>query len=172
MGDGRREVSRRGLFGVFGRGLRRLQDDLARSDAEAAGEPPPSEPSYERIRRPEGDVVRAFAGGPGTWNVDLTLAEIEVGESVVARSADLPEPLVIVRVHEGHLAACTAECPVDGSELAWRHADDVLACPSCDSRWRLDGSSVRGPADSDLARLVVDVYRAEDGTTEIRVTTP
>ena len=62
-----------------------------------------------------------------------------------------------MRVAGDHYAASTAECPVDASDVQWHAENDVLWCPGCGSRWRLDGTIVQGPAEQELLSLHVDV---------------
>ena len=74
MSDEKRGVSRRGLFGVFGKGLRSLKDGLEdvhrahhgepRRDASGSGEPPERpvpDGSYDRVVRPPEDIAPATA---------------------------------------------------------------------------------------------------------------
>ncbi len=188
MGDGRRDVSRRGLIGAFGRGLQSLKDGL--EDVQAAGSssppssaaapppatPPPAPPApssgYSRILRPPDEMAFAESAGIGSWTLDLRGRALEVASSVIVSGGELPEHLILVRVHPHHYAACSAECPVDGSDLLWRHDDDRLNCPACCSQWRLDGEVTQGPADCHLARLVVDALEDGEGGVEVRVHVP
>jgi hypothetical protein len=189
MGEERRGVSRRGLFGVFGKGLRNLKDGLddvhrahkgasrpagAGGSAGAPDRPPPPPPSsaYERVVRPPDELAPATATSPGTWSVDLGERRLPVGDSVVVSGGELTEPVILVRVNAHHWAACTCECPVDGSDLLWAADDDRLRCPGCASEWRLDGVSLGGPADCELARFVVDAYEDDDGAVEVRIHQP
>lgn len=186
MSDGgRREVSRRGLFGVFRKGARSLRDgldDVQRAhrgpsprpaDAETDAETRPEEEAeYDRLLRPPVELAIAMPAGAEAWNIDLKGRRIEPGHDAVVRGGGMDEPMVLVRVHAQHWAACTGECPVDGSDILWKHDDDLLRCPSCGSAWRLDGESLEGPADSALARFVVDAYDDDAGGTEIRAYRP
>lgn len=150
--------SRRGLFGLLGRGVKGFKDSLdgkpegGRDDRD---EPIPY-PVTDRLLRPYEENVEALADDGGAWVVDLSHQPLDAGRSLRVFGIDLPEALVLVRVHERHFAACSCECPVDGSDLVWSPDDDRLRCPACESLWRLDGASMQGPADSDLARYVVD----------------
>jgi hypothetical protein len=186
MADGGREVSRRGLFGVFRKGARSLRDGLddvhrAHRGAQRPGATetasPVEEAEHDRLLRPPAELAIALPSGPAAWNVDLKGRHIEPGHDAVVRGSGMDEPMVLVRVHAHHWAACTGECPIDGSDILWRHDEDRLRCPSCGSTWRLDGESLEGPADSALARFVVDAYEADEddeggGGTEIRVYRP
>ena len=178
-----REVSRRGLFGVFRKGARSLRDGLDDVHRAHRASPPaaqdlagvaarPGAAEYDRILRPPVELAIALRAGPAAWNVDLKDRRLEPGHDAVVRGGGMDEPMVLVRVHAGHWAACTGECPVDGSDILWQHAEDLLRCPSCGSAWRLDGESLAGPADSALARFVVDAYDDGVGGTEIRVHRP
>jgi len=178
--DGGREVSRRGLFGVFRRGARSLRDGLedvqrahrGETDRPAGASRPAPDASYDRLLRPPGELACAVASGPDAWSVDLQGRALAPGDDAVVRGGGLDEPLVLVRVHAHHWAACTGECPVDGSDIRWRHDEDLLRCPSCGSAWRLDGDSLEGPADSALARFVVDAYEGDGGSAEVRLYRP
>ena len=157
MSDDRHNVSRRRLFGLLGRGFREVRSTLdPKSGRAEPAEPVEQYPDFDRILRSDVEVVEAVPDGVGAWRVDLRDRPIPVGDSIGLRGDDLVEPLVVVRVLENHYAACSAECPVDGSELLWSAEEDRLFCPSCQSRWRLDGESTRGPADSALGRYFVD----------------
>ena len=178
MGDKRRGVSRRGLFGVFRKPLRDLKDGLEDVHRAQSGQPRPATrpedaaaaPSvdYERVVRPPEDLAPAEPAGPGSWTVDLAERRIEVGSSVLISGGEMPEPVILVRVHAHHWAACSCECPVDGSDILWAHDDDRLRCPGCASEWRLDGESLGGPASFHLARFVVDAYQDDVGGVEVR----
>ena len=172
-------VSRRALFGVLRRGARHLReglDDVHRAHGGASEQRPgaPADPpaSHDRLLRPPAELALATPTGPDAWAVDLKSRRLAPGDDAVVRGRGLDEPLVLVRVHDHHWAACSGECPVDGSDLRWAAADDVLRCPSCGSAWRLDGASVRGPADSALARFVVAAYEGDAGDVELRVHRP
>ncbi len=182
MGNDDGGVSRRRLFGVFGKGLRSLRDGLDDVHRAHAGtpspasespplppDPPPSSGDYERVARPPDEMATASPGGPGTWNVDLGDRRLDVGESALVTGGELPEPVILVRVSEHHWAACTCECPADASDILWSRAADRLRCPGCASEWRLDGASLGGPADSALGRFVVDAYEGDDGAVEVRI---
>lgn len=188
QGDGR-QVSRRGLFGAFRRGARSLRDGLDdvhrahRGNARTAGEAPrypvgPSddgaaeEAAYDRLLRPARELAFAVQSGPASWTVDLGERRLQPGDDSVVRGGGLMEPLVLVRVNAHHWAACTGECPVDGSDIRWRHDEDLLRCPSCASAWRLDGECLQAPADSPLARFVVDAYDDDEGRAEVRIHRP
>ncbi len=173
-----REVSRRGLFGAFRRSARALRaglDDVQHAAASAGPAPragAASAPSYPRLLRPAEQVVTAYATGHSAWTLALGERAPEAGGSVVVVGGGLPEPLVVVRVNAQHWASCTAECPIDGSHVDWDGALDRLVCPACRSQWRLDGDCMGPPADSPLARLVVDAYVDDDGGVEARVHLP
>jgi hypothetical protein len=66
-----------------------------------------------------------------------------------------------------HVTAAGGECPAEGSELDWSSDEDLLGCPSCRSRWRLDGEPMGGPTSARLA--VFFVTSEPDG---LRVTRP
>jgi nitrite reductase/ring-hydroxylating ferredoxin subunit len=175
--DGGRRVSRRGLFGVFRKGARSLRDGLDDVQRAHRGEPVPypaaqPEIQYDRLLRPPVDLAVGRASGPAAWIIDLQGRRLRPGEDAVVRGGGLMEPLILVRVHEHHWAACTGECPIDGSDIRWQHVEDLLRCPSCSSAWRLDGECLQGPADSALARFVVDAYEDDEGGTEVRVHAP
>jgi hypothetical protein len=185
VSDRRRGVSRRGLFDVFGKGLRNLReglDDVHRAHKDepkrapvvppAPPDPPPDRSDYERVIRPPADLVPAEPSGSGSWNVDLGERRLAVGEHVLVSGGELPEPVILVRVQAHHWAACTCECPADGSDVLWIDAEDRLRCPGCASEWRLDGESLSGPADCPLSHFVVDAYEDDDGGVEVRLHQP
>jgi len=182
VGDRKRGVSRRGLFGVFGKGLQSLREGLDEAhrahSGEAAGprdlppDPPASLGDFERVVRPPDELVRATSGAPGTWGLDLGERRLAIGDSVLVSGAELTEPVILVRVNANHWAACTCECPVDGSDILWAKDDDRLRCPGCASEWRLDGASLGGPADDPLVRFVVDAYEDDEGGVEVRLHQP
>ena len=70
---------------------------------------------------------------------------LPVGGSVLVSGGELAEPVILVRVHAHHWAACSCECPVDGSDILWSHDDDRL---------RVGGTAARErqqvPADATL----------------------
>jgi hypothetical protein len=187
VSDPKRGVSRRGLFGVFGKGLRDLRDGLddvhrahsGHAHSREAGPPPPSIPlppdpppsrgDFERVIRPPGDLVPAEPSGAGSWSVDLGERRLEIGAHVLVSGGELSEPVILVRVHAHHWAACSCECPADGSDILWAHDEDRLRCPGCASEWRLDGESLGGPADCPLARFIVDAYEDDEGGVEVRL---
>ena len=160
MDDERRRgrVSRRGLFGFLGRGFEGLKDGLAEAGDALRDQEPAAEPSddLEMILRPAAETVTAMGDGLGRWNVHFEGPVPPRGGSVLVVGDDLPERVVVVRVDELHWSGCSSECPVDGSDLVWAATDDRLMCPSCDSRWRLDGEPKSGPANTRLARYFVD----------------
>ncbi len=177
--DDREGLSRRRLLDVFGRGLRRLHEDLGRESGAApeipvSRSPVPTAPAgtYSRITRPSDEFATAVPVMPGTWQVDLHGRRLGVGTSRIVRGEELTENVVLVRVHTTHLAACTAECPVDGSDLEWDESLDRLICPGCQSLWRLDGEPTAGPAASRLGTLLVEAYVDDAQDLEIRLQTP
>ncbi len=159
--DEGREMSRRGLIGLFGRGIKGFSDALKQGEAApqraaAPAVPAASYPSYDRLLRPPEDTLTAEPDGRGGWTVDLSANGPEVTESRRVWGEQMLEPAVLVRAHENHLAACSSECPVDGSDVLWSHDEDRLYCPACESRWRLDGAHMGGPAGCDIGRYVID----------------
>ncbi len=160
MGGGGRSLSRRGLLGIFGRGLRDARDVVADEARVLGGSPsgatPPAYPTCERVLRPPGQIVGAMPDGLGSWLVDLFAHPLPVGGSVRVEGGGLVEPLVLVRVHETHYGACTSWCPYDGSDLLWAPEEDRLRCPSCGTRWRLDGVPTSGPTRIRIANFLVD----------------
>jgi hypothetical protein len=154
---GGRKFSRRGLLGIFGAGAKGFRDSLEKSAEELSPVARPApRASYERKLRPPEETLAAVPDGQRGFLVDLRPRPIEVGGSVRLAGAALAEPLLAVRVHAQHVAVVGGECPVDGSDLLWLAFEDRAACPSCGSRWRLDGELMRGPADSRLATFLVD----------------
>jgi hypothetical protein len=156
---GGRKFSRRGLLGIFGVGAKGFRDSLERSahDLAPGTRPAPKEPPRPgRKLRPPEDTLAAASDGQGGFLVDLRPRPIAVGASARLAGPALAEPLLAVRVHERHVAVVGGECPVDGSDLLWLQFEDRAACPSCGSRWRLDGDLMRGPADCRLGTFLVD----------------
>jgi hypothetical protein len=158
-GKGGRGVSRRDLFAIFGRGAKGFKDALEEAapalQPGAAAKPAPA-PSYERKLRPPEDTLAVVSDGQSGFLVDLRRKPIATGRSARLAGQALAEPLLAVRVHDQHVAVVGGECPVDGSDLLWLAFEDRVACPSCGSRWRLDGWLTRGPADCALASFLVD----------------
>ena len=157
--SGGRKFSRRGLLGIFGVGAKGFRESIEKSapafDPRARPAPQPA-PTYERKLRPANDTLNAASDGQSGFIVDLRPRPILVGMSARLAGAALAEPLLAVRVHEQHVAVVGGECPVDGSDILWLQFEDRAACPSCGSRWRLDGDLMRGPADCRLASFLVD----------------
>lgn len=170
-------VSRRGLFGILTKGFADARDtakeELARprDGAAPAGSAPSAPtpagspirqgggPRFATRNRPASETVAGKADAAGRVTADLAAAPLAVGASVRIDVPGLPAPLVLVRVTDRHHTACTGACPEDASDLLWSGPQDVLWCPSCGSRWRLDGSLMRGPAAATLASwnaLVLD----------------
>jgi hypothetical protein len=170
VGDEPPRLSRRGLIGLFGRGVRGFRDGLSEDGARPAdglggeeGPPPDGYPVTDRLLRPFEENVEALTVEPGRARVDLEGRELPPGGSIRVYGMDLPEALVLVRVDERHAAACSSECPVDGSDILWEGAQDLLECPACGSLWRLDGKVMDGvAAEYDLQRYVVE--EQDDGT--------
>jgi len=157
-GDGgARKFSRRGLLGIFGAGAKGFRDSIEKAapSLDPAPAPQPAQ-TYERKLRPPGDTLQAASDGQRGFLVDLRPHPIAVGTSARLAGAALAEPLLAVRVHEQHVAVVGGECPVDGSDVLWLQFEDRAACPSCGSRWRLDGELMRGPADCRLGTYLVD----------------
>ncbi len=157
-GDAGGGMSRRGLLGLFGRGVRGFTDAISEEGAAAEEDAPTPEPYPvgDRILRPLAMNVEAETEGPGVWRLQLSDLDLPQGGSLRVYGVDMHEAVVLVRESEWHLSACSSECPVDGSDLIWAPREDLLLCPGCGSRWRLDGSVLLGPANSDVARYVVD----------------
>jgi hypothetical protein len=152
-----RAISRRGLFGIFGRGAKGFKDAIENSaPALAPGAAKAPVPSHERKLRPPDETVAATSDGQGGFLADLRRRPLAIGRSLKIAGPGLAEPLLAVRVNEHHVGIVGGECPVDGSDLLWLQFEDRAACPSCGSRWRLDGSHLRGPADSPLGLFLVD----------------
>jgi hypothetical protein len=153
-----RPVSRRGLLGLFGAPAKSFRESLEReADTLKPGAAPAAPAGPQRRLRPAEDTVEALLEETGAWGVDLRRKPLEVGRSWRLTGEGLAEPLLAARVSWTHVAVVGGECPVDGSDLRWSQEADRVHCPACGSRWRLDGASTRGPADSRLA-----VYVAEE----------
>lgn len=175
MGERRDQVSRRGLFGALGKTLRTLASSLeeggrdvrAAHTGRAPDALPPRPANLPRIPRDDAQCAAARSDGFQAWRTDRMLETIRPGASICLRGEDLPEPIVVVRVNPVHVTAASGECPADGSELDWSSALDRLFCPSCRSKWRLDGEPMDGPANASLA--VFFVTSEPDG---LRITTP
>jgi hypothetical protein len=166
---GARRFSRRGLLGIFGaraKGLRDVLEKEAPHLAPGAAAPPRPLPAFERKLRPPQDTVVALRGAHVGWIVDLRSRPLDVGRSLRVVGDGLAEPLLAARVTADHAAVVAGECPVDGSDLLWLQFEDRVACPSCGSRWRLDGEPTRGPGDCRLASFLVDEI---EGMLRIRV---
>jgi hypothetical protein len=150
-----RRVSRRDLFGIFGRGAKGFKDAIE-SAAPALGPQtkPPADPA--RRLRPAHETVEALLEEPGHWGVDLRVRPLGVLRSFRVVGQALAEPLLLARVNETHYAVVAGECAADGSDLLWLAFEDRVVCPSCGSRWRLDGRHAGGPAEGDLASFLAD----------------
>lgn len=162
-GDEKDGVSRRDLLGGFlRRPMREIRDRipeaLRNAGPLAPGKRPPTAPprTYPKRLRVATDTLRATADASGNFLVDLSAAPLEIGQSRRVVAAELGEALVVVRVSEDHHAAATGECPVDGSDVLWHAPQEVLWCPGCGSRWRLDGSVVCAPTKIGLLSIHVD----------------
>ena len=158
-----RGVSRRDLFGgILRRPVEELKDKLPKAlggvvpGARPAPTPAAARPAFPRRIRPPMHTIVAVADAAGRFRVDLNAKPLDVGRSWRVAAAELAEPLVLVHVSPTHYAAATGECAVDGSDVQWHPGEDVLWCPACGSRWRLDGAVVRGPARRGLLSLHVD----------------
>jgi hypothetical protein len=150
-----RRVSRRDLFGIFGRGAKGFRESLERAAPEL--EPRAKPPASPDCRlRPAHETVEALLEEPGHWGVDLRRRPLGVLRSFRVTGEGLAEPLLLARVNETHYAVVAGECAADGSDLLWLAFEDRVACPSCGSRWRLDGRHVSGPAQGDLASFLAD----------------
>lgn len=160
-----RGVSRRDLFGgILRRPVEELKDRLPKALADAvpgarpaeSAKPAAARPTFPRRIRPPMHTITAVCDPAGRFRVDLNAKPLDAGRSWRVAAAELAEPLVLVRVSSTHYAAATGECSVDGSDVQWHPGEDVLWCPACGSRWRLDGAVVRGPARRGLLSLHVD----------------
>lgn len=166
-GSEKGRLSRRGLFDIFGRGLREARDaakDVARDAAAARGGQGapapvkrPAAPSFPRKLRPPGECLGVTLDAAGRIVLDLSARPVATGGSLKLACASLAEPLLFVRVSESHWATVTGECPVDGSDLLWHGGRDCAWCPACGSQWRLDGEVLRGPARDPLVSCHTDV---------------
>lgn len=166
MAKGEKPVSRRDLFGFLTKGLAEARDvakegfaDATPKRSTAAPQAASKLPAREPRRRPASESITAQADQHG--RIDVSLPAIAVGGSLridceVAGSPPVP-PLVIVRVNETHYAVCTGICASCASDLLYSAPQDLLWCPLCGSRWRLDGSLTRGPASAHLRSWHVDV---------------
>jgi len=163
-----RRVSRRGLLGIFGVGAKGFRDSLEREASNlgpTARRAPAPRPTFERKVRPPAETVVAKLVALGEWMLDLNERPLGVGGTWRVVGEALAEPLLVVRVHPTHVAVVGGECALDGSDLLWLAFEDRVACPSCGSRWRLDGAVARAPADSRLASFVAE---ERDGVLRIR----
>lgn len=160
-GSPRPGLSRRGLLGIFGRGLRELRPaanaaaGVAPTGPQAAAAPGARAPAWTRRVRPASEVVEGTLDPHGRLVLDLAHRPLAVGGSLRVDAVGFPIPLVLVRVNDVHFAACATTCPCDGSDVLWSETADVLWCPSCGSRWTLDGRPARGPATAGLRSFVV-----------------
>jgi len=154
MTERRRGVSRRGLLGIFGEGLRELRD-TAKAVEKPFVPPPETKPAFPRRARPASEVRMGTCDPHGRMALDLRAAPLAEGASIRVDAVGFPVPVVLVCVNASHFAACATTCPCDGSDVVWSPEADVLWCPSCGSRWRLDGAVVRGPAVRGLRSFVV-----------------
>ena len=157
---GSRPVSRRGLLGIFGEGLRELKQSakavekpLAAPTAGSAASA--TTPSHPRRARPAAEVLEGTCDAQGLLTLDLRGRPLAEGDSIRVDAVGFPLPLVLVRVNDVHYGACATTCPCDGSDVLWSAQADVLWCPSCGSRWTLDGRTARGPANRALRSFVV-----------------
>ena len=151
----RRSISRRDLFGIFGRGAKGFKDAIEKAapslHPSAKG---PANPG--RRLRPAAETVEALLEEPGHWGIDLRRRPLAVLRSFRVTGEGLAEPLLLARVTETHYAVVAGECSEDGSDLIWLAFEDRAVCPSCGSRWRLDGVLTQGPADCDLASFLAE----------------
>ena len=147
-----RAVSRRGLFGFLTKGLAEARDVAKEGLADVKGKrakgmpsspanpvDPPGRPQFEQRLRPASDTVTVDADAAGRITLDLRKSPIAIGGSLRVACVKSPLPLVLVRVNDDHYAVCAGACPTDASDVLWSAPQDVLWCPSCGSRWRLDG---------------------------------
>jgi hypothetical protein len=150
-----RKVSRRDLFGIFGRGAKGFRDAIEKA---APSLQPGARPASGPVRRtrPAHETVEALLEEPGHWGIDLRRRPLGVLRSFRVTGEGLAEPLLLARVHETHYAVVAGECAADGSDLLWLAFEDRVACPACGSRWRLDGRYVSGPAEGDLASFLAE----------------
>ena len=150
-----RPISRRDLFGIFGRGAKGFRDAIEKS---APALDPAAKPKAGPVRRlrPPGETVEALLEEPGHWGIDLRRRPLGVLRSFRVTGEGLAEPLLLARVNDTHYAVVAGECAADGSDLLWLAFEDHVACPACGSRWRLDGGHVSGAAEGDLASFLAD----------------
>ena len=150
-----RQISRRDLFGIFGRGAKGFKDSIEKA---APSLDPRAKPAASPVRRtrPAHETVEALLEEPGHWGVDLRLRPLGVLRSFRVTGQGLAEPLLLARVNESHYAVVAGECAADRSDLLWLAFEDRVACPSCGSRWRLDGGHTEGPAQGDLASFLAE----------------
>lgn len=150
-----RHISRRDLFGIFGRGGKAFRDAIEKSAPSL--DPKAKAPQGARRRlRPASETVEALLEEPGHWGVDLRRRPLGVLRTFRVTGEGLAEPLLLARVHETHYAVVAGECGGDGSDLLWLAFEDRVVCPACGTRWRLDGGYVSGPAEGDLASFLAD----------------
>lgn len=159
---GSRPVSRRGLLGIFGEGLRELkqtakavEQPLPAPPAGPGAQASAAPPSHPRRARPAAEILEGVCDAQGLMTLDLRGRPLAEGASIRVDAVGFPLPLVLVRVNDVHYGACATTCPCDGSDVLWSAQADVLWCPSCGSRWTLDGRTARGPATRALRSFVV-----------------
>lgn len=150
----RRGVSRRGLLGIFGEGLRELRE-TAKAVEKPFVPPPAAAPAHPRRARAAAEVREGTCDAHGRMALDLRASPLAVGASIRVDAVGFPVPVVLVRVNDVHYGACATTCPCDGSDVLWSREADLLWCPSCGSRWSLDGRTARGPATRALRSFVV-----------------
>lgn len=163
-----RRVSRRDLFGIFGRGAKGFREAVEKAAPSLDPNVKPAAAS-RRHRRPAHETVEALLEEPGHWGVDLRRRPLQVLRSFRVTGEGLAEPLLLARVNETHYAVVAGECGADGSDLLWLAFEDHVACPACGSRWRLDGRFVSGAALGDLASFLAE---EAGGILRIRVRGP
>ena len=150
-----RPLSRRDLFGIFGRGAKGFRDAIEKAAPSLGPAEKAAEGSVRRLR-PAAETVHALLEEPGHWGVDLRTRPLGILRSFRVTGEGLAEPLLLARVNESHYAVVAGECGADGSDLLWLAFEDRVVCPACGTRWRLDGGHVSGPAEGDLASFLAD----------------
>jgi len=79
------------------------------------------------------------------------------GGEIKVRLRGLDEPVLVWRTAEGGYGAASAVCTHRGCEVVLNGAEWTLDCPCHGSRFKPDGSVLRGPAKRPLRRFAVEV---------------